>query len=98
MNDDLYQINQFTSREVLESLDKNSNNAHRGIQELLYVSYNQSCTQEEYRDISRAQLEIIKDAAKQKHSDKRQKYPPQFYLTKSENDVTYEWEELSKTL
>ncbi|TGJ83961.1 hypothetical protein E0Z10_g4814 [Xylaria hypoxylon] len=87
----LSQINQFTSREKLESLNATSRDALKVMQQLLSVSEQQLRVAEEHLDIAERQFEMQKDEVKQKLSDKQKKCLQLFRLTSGEKDATYEW-------
>ncbi|KJR87190.1 ankyrin repeat protein [Sporothrix schenckii 1099-18] len=89
VNGNLNQINQFVSRQELESLDKTSTESLGTIRKLLSVSEQQLRVQEAQRDIIQEQLKIQKDAVQQKLSDKQEACLQLFYLTN--NKTTYEW-------
>ncbi|EPE03575.1 ankyrin repeat protein [Ophiostoma piceae UAMH 11346] len=91
VNSILIQINQFASREELESLDKTSKGALATARELVSVSEQQLRVLEEQRDIALAQLQAQKDAMQQRLSDKEQTCLHLFRLTGSTKDTTYEW-------
>ncbi|GAW17421.1 hypothetical protein ANO14919_068780 [Xylariales sp. No.14919] len=74
---DLSQINQFASREKLESLDATSTDTLKSMQKLLSVS-------EAHLGIAERQLEI-------KLLEKREKCLQLFRLTSGDRDSTYEW-------
>lgn len=91
VNGNLSQINDFISRQELESLNKTSTESFGNMQKLLSVSEQQLRVAEEQRDIAQKGLKMQEDEAKQKLSDKEEKCLQLFRLTSSTEDVTYEW-------
>ena len=91
VNGELGQINQFTSREELEYLNKTCKEAHNTMQNLLSISQQQLSVQTDNRDISRQLLQLQKYTIEKKLSDEQKKCLHLFYLTKSNKDATYEW-------
>ncbi|KAI1821303.1 hypothetical protein F4861DRAFT_475858 [Xylaria intraflava] len=91
VNENLRQINEFTSIQKLQSLDRTTRDKLEEVRLLLSVSKEQLRVAEDHLGVAKKTLEIQEHEAKRMLSDRQKACLQLFRLTSSSKDITYEW-------